>query len=575
MQTRTWIISAAAAAVVLAGGGWWLAGRDDSQVTYRTARIERGSLQAAVAATGTVNPVSQVQVGTQVSGQVRELLVDFNSEVRQGQLIARIDPETFEYRLRQATADLEAARASVLTAQANVQQALAQASRAGVELQEAQRDLERKQGLVAQNFISPAEADTARAKAATLVEAYKATQAMVDVARAQVQAAQATVKQRDAQLAQARVDLERTQIRSPVDGIVIKRSVEAGQTVAASLQAPELFVIARNLSDMQVEASIDESDVARVRVGQPAGFTVDAFPGRSFEGQVRQVRKAAVNSQNVITYVAVVGFTNVSSQLLPGMTANVRIVTDTRDDVLKVPNAALRVRIAGLQPAAAPGPVGASAAGARPDGGPGGDPRAAPAFIASAHAQPADAAASTPRRRGALAGGPGGPGGGPGPGGPLRDFRERLITDLQLTPGQIDQVDAVMAEARPRFMALRDLPEDERAKARERILADLRARIGDQLPPPQRARYQHLVAELSSRQSTRGRIHLLGDDGQPRAFDVRLGITDGSMTELLVPRGAPDAGELQAGATVITGVAGAQPAAGQGGNRPAGPRMMF
>jgi HlyD family secretion protein len=574
MQTRTWIISATAAAAVLAGGGWWLAGRDDSQVTYRTGRIERGSLQAAVAATGTVNPVSQVQVGTQVSGQVRELLVDFNSEVRQGQLIARIDPETFEYRLRQATADLEAARASVLTAQANVQQALAQASRAGVELQEAQRDLERKQGLVAQNFISPAEADTARAKAATLVEAYKATQAMVDVARAQGQAAQATVKQRDAQLAQARVDLERTQIRSPVDGIVIKRSVEAGQTVAASLQAPELFVIARNLSDMQVEASIDESDVARVRLGQPASFTVDAFPGRGFEGQVRQVRKAAVNSQNVITYVAVVGFTNVSSQLLPGMTANVRIVTDTRDDVLKVPNAALRVRIAGLEPAAAPGPMGASAAAVRPDAGPGGDPRAAPAFIASAHAQPAEAAASAPRRRGGPAGGPGGPGAGPG--GPLRDFRERLIADLQLAPEQIEQVDAVMAEARPRFMALRDLPEDERAKARERILADLRARIGDQLPPPQRARYQQLVAELSSRQSTRGRIHLLGSDGKPRAFDVRLGITDGSMTELLVPRGTPGAGELQAGATVVTGVMGAQqPAAGQGGNRPAGPRMMF
>jgi HlyD family secretion protein len=567
MQTRTWIISATAAAAVLAGGGWWLAGRDDSQVTYRTGRIERGSLQAAVAATGTVNPVSQVQVGTQVSGQVRELLVDFNSEVRQGQLIARIDPETFEYRLRQATADLEAARASVLTAQANVQQALAQASRAGVELQEAQRDLERKQGLVAQNFISPAEADTARAKAATLVEAFKATQAMVDVARAQGQAAQATVKQRDAQLAQARVDLERTQIRSPVDGIVIKRSVEAGQTVAASLQAPELFVIARNLSDMQVEASIDESDVARVRLGQPASFTVDAFPGRGFEGQVRQVRKAAVNSQNVITYVAVVGFTNESNQLLPGMTANVRIVTDTRDDVLKVPNAALRVRIAGLEPAAAPGPMGASAAGA----GPGADPRAAPAFIASAHAQPAEAAASAPRRRGGQAGGPGA-----GPGGPLRDFRERLIADLQLAPGQIEQVDALMAEARPRFMALRDLPDDERAKARERILADLRARIGDQLPPPQRARYQQLVAELSSRQSTRGRIHLLGSDGKPRAFDVRLGITDGSMTELLVPRGAPGAGELQAGATVITGVMGAQqPAAGPGGNRPAGPRMMF
>ena len=190
----------------------------------------------------------------------------------------------------------------------------------------------RKQDLLAQNFISPAELDTAKAKAASLVESANVARAQVDVARAQVQNAQAIVKQREAQLQQARVDLERTQIRSPVDGIVIKRSIEVGQTVAASLQAPELFVIARNLSDMQVEAAIDEADISRVRDGQKVSFTIDAFPGRSFDGDVRQVRKAAVSAQNVVSYTVVVGFANPGSLMLPGMTANVRIITDSRDE---------------------------------------------------------------------------------------------------------------------------------------------------------------------------------------------------------------------------------------------------
>ena len=217
--------------------------------------------------------MTQVQVSSQVSGQIKELFVDFNSEVKAGQLIARLDPETFEYRLRQANADVEAARASVLTAQANVLQALAQVGKAKVDVQEAQRDLDRKQDLVAKNFISAVEADKALALVRTLAETLKATDAQVAVAKAQAQNAQAIVKQREAQLAQARVDVEHTQIRSPVTGIVIKRSVEVGQTVAASLQAPELFVIAANLNDMQVETSIDEADISRVRNAQKVSFT--------------------------------------------------------------------------------------------------------------------------------------------------------------------------------------------------------------------------------------------------------------------------------------------------------------
>ncbi len=357
---RGWVVGVV---VLLAAGGaaWWAVRGTDGATTYRTALLERGSLQAAVASSGTVNPVSQVSVGSQVSGQIKEMLADFNTEVKQGQLIARIDPESFDYKVRQASADLESARAAVLNAQANVAAVMAGVSKARLDADNAQRDANRKQDLLAREFISQADYENARNTAGTLAETLKVTQAQADVARAQAVAAQAVVRQREAALAQAKVDLEHTEIRSPVDGVVIKRSVDVGQTVAASLQAPELFIIARNLSDMQVEASIDEADIARVRADQKVTFTIDAFPGRSFEGTVRQIRKAAVSSQNVVTYTVVIAFANPDALLLPGMTANVRIVTETRDDVLKVPNAALRVRIAGIEPAAPASGAGAGA----------------------------------------------------------------------------------------------------------------------------------------------------------------------------------------------------------------------
>lgn len=442
----------AAVALVVAGGAalwWWKSGSD--AVQYRTAAIERGSLQATVAASGAVNPVALVSVGSQVSGQIRDLYVDFNSEVKAGQLLAQIDPETFEYRVRSAQADVDAASAAVMTAQASLLAAKTQVSRAQVDLMEAQRDHDRKQSLVEKQFIAQSEADKARALVNTSTEALKAVQAQVGVAQAQVQSAQANVAQRQAALAQARVDLARTRITAPVNGIVIKRTIEKGQTVAASLQAPELFVLAKNLSDMQVEAAIDESDVGRLQVGQKATFTVDAFPGQTFEGQIRQVRKAATNVANVVTYVAVVGFSNDAGKLLPGMTANVRVVTDVRDKVLKVPNAALRVRIAGVEPAA-PAPRSPS---------------------------------SAPRREAA-------PGGhrDASPGGPAR-----------------------------------------------------------------------------------GRIYLQDAAGAVRAYSVRLGISDGSSTELLLPAGGAPADAIQEGASVITAVVSGAPA---GAPKPAaGPRMGF
>lgn len=353
-------IAFAALLLVAAGGGawWWSQQPGSTQVDYRIATITRGSLQATVAASGAVSPVAQVSVGTQVSGQIRDVLVDFNSEVKAGQLIAQIDPETFEYRVRSAQADVDAARAAVLTAQANALAAQTQVSRAQVDLDEARRDLERKQSLADKQFIAVSEADRARALVNTSQEALKSVQAQVGVAQAQIKTAQANVAQRDAALAQARIDLARTRITSPVNGIVIKRTIERGQTVASSLQSPELFVIAQNLSDMQVEAAIDESDVGRLLAGQKASFTVDAFPGQTFEGRIRQVRKAATSVANVVTYVAVVGFSNEGGKLLPGMTANVRVVTDQRDQVLKLPNAALRMRIEGVE-----APAGARGAG--------------------------------------------------------------------------------------------------------------------------------------------------------------------------------------------------------------------
>ena len=354
MKRRAFFLAFAIALIAAAYGGYRYFATNGKQTTYKFATVESGPLTAAVSAAGTLNPVSTVQVGSQISGQIKEILVDFNSPVKAGQLVARIDPETYRYKLRQTEADLEATRSAV-----NVQRALAY--QAQVNLAEAQRDFDRKSLLLSKNFISPADRDKART---TLDGAI----AQVRLTEAQVKNSESVVGQREAQVAQAKVDLGRTEIRSPVDGIVVKRSVEPGQTVAASLQAPELFVIARNLSDMQVETSIDEADVGRVAIGQRANFTVDAFPQRRFEGEVRQVRKAATVVSNVVTYTVIVTASNDDLTLLPGMTANVRIVTAKKDKVLKVANAVLRFKPESEKDAAKVSPGGTPAGGA---GGPG------------------------------------------------------------------------------------------------------------------------------------------------------------------------------------------------------------
>jgi HlyD family secretion protein len=314
--------------------------------------------------------------------------------------------------------------------------------------------------------------------------------------------------------------------------VVIKRSVDVGQTVAASLQAPELFIIAKDLRDMQVETSIDEADVGRIRIGQRASFSVDSFPGRSFNGEVRQVRKAAQNVQNVVTYTVLVTANNDAGQLMPGMTANVRIVTDTRESVLRAPNAALRFRPPGESAA------GDSKKGGANDGGKG-DVKGTPAVA--------------PQGQGAQGQG--------------AQFRERLVTELKLDAEQQGRLDPILGELRNKFMAARDLPEEQRGKALAAARNESRARIEDILRPEQKARYAELVAEQAGRggTATRGRVWVLAD-GKPKAIEVRVGLTDGTATEI--------AGEgIDEGTEVLLGTlgAGSGPAPTKGGP----PRMFF
>jgi len=309
---------AAAAAVLLAGAGlWrWRAGNDKGKPPYETAAVDKGNITAKVTATGTLSAIVTVQVGSQVSGRIAELKADFNSAVKKGQLIAKIDPALFQ-------AAVEQARANFVAAQGNLARAQAQAIDAG-------RQAARAQALSERKLVALADFETAQSNA--------------DAARAQVAASQGTVEQARAALHQAQVNLNYTDIVSPTSGVVISRNVDVGQTVAASLQAPTLFVIAEDLAKMQVDTSVAEADVGRLRAGMEATFTVDAYPSEAFRGVVRQIRNAPQTVQNVVTYDAVIDVGNPALKLRPGMTANVTFIYAEKDDVLRIPNAALRFR---------------------------------------------------------------------------------------------------------------------------------------------------------------------------------------------------------------------------------------
>jgi HlyD family secretion protein len=567
---RRFLLATVIAALAVGAGffAWSPRGGGAADVPYRLGSVDRGAITASVRATGTLNPVTTVLVGSQLSGQVVEILADYNSAVKEGQVVARLDATQIRARRDAAQADLEQARADLgmrkagidriratrVRAEATLRDLAAQRERVVAQLADARRILDRQTELVARNIASQAGFDTARTQAevqkATLdsVEAQIASQkaelvgleADIALAEAQAKSAEAAILQKEAKLREAEIDLSRTEVKSPVGGVVVQRNVDLGQTVAASLSAPTLFTIAQDLREIEVWANIDEADVGRLKAGQPVTFSVNAYPARNFEGTVRMVRLGAQTVQNVVTYTGVITVRNDDMALLPGMTANLQIVTDERRDSLRVPNAALRFRPpgAGTVPVArapAPGPGGAEVPGP-PSAG----------------------------RRGGRA---------------IEELRERLQAEVKPTPEQSAAIEKVLAESRASFFN-RDpgMSEEERREAIRQARRALMDKIGAALDPERRQKFQAIASDLrrgggqaQGDGGTPGRVYVLAEDGTPKPVSVRVGVTDGSHTELL-------SGELAAGAAVIVGGGPkAQTAAAQEtspASRPRGPRFF-
>ena len=478
-------------AIIVLAVSWYLIAhkRDAVAGTYRTAVVDRGDIRVAVSATGSLAAISTVDVGSQISGQVTEVLVDFNDRVHKGDVIARIDPDTYEAQIAQGAAATASARAGLVSAQAA--------------LRNAEADYARKASLAQQQLVARSDADLARAAR--------------DQARAQVNAAQAQIAQQVASTRTTRLNLERTLIRSPVDGVVLTRTIEPGQTVAASLQSPVLFQIAEDLSKMQIVLAIDEADIGQVKPGQAVAFNVDAFPDQQYRGKVQQVRLAATNTSNVITYPVVVAVDNSSQSLLPGMTANAEIEVSRRDNVLRVPNAALRYK---------------------PDDDAG------------------SAAAEGPAMRA---------------GGGIADELVRAVQGLQLDSAQQAAFDAAIASVRDRAAARRAPRSDtgtgsalfgrggarpasasssdggNQGAMRQRMLERFRqqfAAFRATLDPARQQRWDAAIVALAT--ARRAPLYTLVD-GQPKLVQVRVGVSDGSNTEI--------AGDIREGDQVIVGAA--------------------
>ncbi len=310
------IIIAAIIIVVIGAGAFIFYKSKNGAVKFKTTPVTSGALRSTVTATGTMNAVTTVLVGTQVSGTLKKLYVDFNSKVKKGQIIAEIDPAILQ-------AQVDQAKANVLGAQANV-------AKAKATMEDSRRTKDRNRQLFSENLIARSDLDTAETN-------YETNNALLGTAKAQV-------AQTEAALRFAETNLRYTKIVSPVDGVVVSRNVDVGQTVAASFQTPTLFTIAQDLTKMQIDTSIDEADIGKIKVGQDVEFTVDAYPENTFHGIVDQIRIAPITVQNVVTYDVVIKVDNVDLRLKPGMTANVIVVVVSKDSVLKIPNAALRFR---------------------------------------------------------------------------------------------------------------------------------------------------------------------------------------------------------------------------------------
>ena len=498
---------------------------------FQTAKIERGSITKSVSASGRLNPVVTVEVGSEISGQVSELLVDFNSEVKSGQVIARIDPERFEAEVLKSTAELSVAKAVIATKRAAVDQALANlanaksvltALKADVERSSVFRsdlklDYDRKTKLLERGVVAVSQVDKSKAAWASSVAQEKASKAQVlaqqsavaardaqvSMARAEVKQARASVEQKKATLNIAKVELKNTYIRSPVDGVVIGKDIDIGQTVAASFQAPTLFTIARDLRKMQVETSIDEADIGQITSGQIASFTVDSFPSRTFIGTVNQVRKKSQEIQNVITYTVVIDTNNNDLRLLPGMTANVEIKVSDRKDILKIPGAALR-----FTPSGADNPeIVSPGKGGQSMGRSGGGNRRAKA----------------------------------------QARLNRLAKQLNLTEQQKNQVRGLNRKIGQRIRAMRS--SGGGGSGFREIIQKMRRQNSDKiieyLTPEQQKKYRAIIAESRANTISPGRVWVL-EGSKPKLINVMIGVGDGKFYEL-------NQGELVEGREVLVG----------------------
>jgi HlyD family secretion protein len=470
---------------------------------YRTAKAERGSISAYVTANGTVNAVITVLVGSQVSGTIQKLYADYNTRVKTGQLVAQIDPAIFQAQVSQAKAKLENAKATYLNAQAdiatarsNVEAGKANVLKAKVSVTDTKRSLDRSLELFGKNLIAASDRDTAQTNydsAVALLEAaqaqLKANEAQLESAIAKLEAARAGVKQSEAELELAQVNLDHCRITAPVNGIVISRNVDVGQTVAASLQAPTLFTIAQDLTEMQVDTNVSEADVGRVAVGQDATFTVDAFPQTTFRGKVTEIRNAPITIQNVVTYDVVIQVKNPELKLRPGMTANASILVAHRDNVLKIPNAALRFR---------------------------------PDFYKREAGAPKGTQTATTMA----------------PPAPSFPNLARLKAELNISPDQQAAISRILGDTQ------KASPETAPTKARE-LAAFTRSKIRSVLTEEQRKKFDQMPEQTGTQTILpKFKIWVPVPQKRPMPVEITTGISDGSYTEVL-------SGPLQEGQEVI------------------------
>jgi HlyD family secretion protein len=487
------------------------------RLDLESVEVARGDVRRIVSTSGAVRALVTVDVGSQLSGQIAALEADFNSVVQVGDVIARLDPQTYETRVREAEAALVVAQSQVQVQEANV-------TRAQANLRRVENEYARAEELVARGTASQAAYDTALSN----VEAARAD---LLVAQAGLVNANATLGQRQAALDSSRIDLDRTLIRSPIDGIVVSRVVNVGQTVAASMQAPVLFTIAEDLTRVQIDAQVDEADIGQVQNGQPVSFTVDAYPDSEFRGEVEQTRLAALAEANVVTYTVVISANNPGRRLLPGMTANVDIVTGAREDVLTVDNRALRFEPRGAAEALLTGRGREVLAALRED-----DNNGPPGFVVIAGGGP------PPDFQGGFNGGGGGGGDGRGWGGRNGGLVNQLRDRLDLTEAQVEQVQTAM---RASFAGFQGGGDGEATPDREAIRTRIATSIESVLTPEQRERYRELQSELEP--GRRVTAWVVTGSGQLEPRSVTLGVEDSQVTEIV-------GGELQEGDRVVVRV---------------------